>query len=138
MQDPLPKPESLVELALSLTSLFAVVKRSFGIANTRKFKLRSVDCAHSSLQNFPEIAAFTLRKIQLLHYVAQPGVRTTNCVVVNLAADLNLSLTELAQNARSRKDDREAHEMIECRNKIVKVSDDVISMDRSGAVVTMI
>lgn len=121
-EEPEPKPDDLVALRKPLESLFDVLKKSASVGDCHTFQLDAVDCADQTLSDRSEVAAFTLRKIQALRYAATPGVRTTNSVIMFLAADLNLALTELAEEAEARGHSTAFSEIIKCRNQINRAS----------------
>lgn len=133
-EEPRPKPDDLIALRQPLASLFEVLKHSAGIADAHTFRLESVNCSDSILSDRYEVAAFTLRKIQALRYAATQGVRTTNTVIMFLAADLNLSLTEMANGAESRGHDTAFNEIITCRNEINRVSRSVAAMNDADVI----
>lgn len=132
--EPQPKPDGLVALRESLELLFRVLKKSASIADHHTFQLDTVSCADAILSDQYEVAAFTLRKIQTLRYAATPGVRTTNSVIMCLAADLNLSLTAIAKGAQSRGHDSAFTEIIRCRNLINLASVAVARIDDADVV----
>lgn len=133
-EKPEPKPDDLVALREPLESLFDVLKESAGVGDCHTFRLDAVDCADQTLSDRSEVAAFTLREIQALRYAATPGVRTTNSVIMFLAADLNLALTELAEGAEERSHDAAFNEIINCRNHINRVSKAVAVMNDADVI----
>lgn len=127
--DPQPKPEELIALRRPLAGAFQALKQSAGVGDSHTFRLDAVDCADDALSDRSGVAAFTLRKMQALHYVLTPGVRTSNSVIVSYAAELNLSLTELAEAAEARGHEDAHRILINCRNRINEVSKTVASMN---------
>lgn len=121
-RDATPKPPDLVALRRPLESLFITIKESAEVPDSHTFDVASVDCADEALRARSGVAAFTLRKIQALRYVATPGVLTKHSVIVLLAADLNISLTELAAEALSRGHVAACDEMKRCQYEINRVS----------------
>ncbi|MGQ0840442.1 hypothetical protein [Actinokineospora sp.] len=91
-----PKPVELVDLHELTAELFAVVKRAFCVRDRHQFSLLNIDSANGTMSDKREIAVFAMRKLQALRYVTTRGVRTANIVVVCLIADLNVTLTSLA------------------------------------------
>jgi hypothetical protein len=94
-----PKPAEFVALGPLLELLFIELKHSRAVPDTHTFDLRHVDCADAALRDWSSVAAFALRKLQALRYLTKTGVRTRNSIVVILVADLNISLTDLAEEA---------------------------------------
>jgi len=128
---PASKPADLVALRGLLTSLFAALKNAVGVEDSHTFRLDTIDCADEALTSYNDVAAFTLRKMQALHYVATPGVRTSNNVVMILASDLNLSLGELANHVLTTGREDVFREIIDGRLAINRVSKAVGSLNRS-------
>ena len=128
------KPAELVALRAPLASAFDILKQAVGVGDTHTFRLDDINCGGKDLIDRYEVAAFTLRKLQARYYVATPGVLTRNTVVMFLAADLNLSLTEMADYARSLNRDDAFKQIIECRNAINRVSMLVASLSKSHPV----
>ena len=59
-----------------------------------EFDLTAVDSAVRELGDPQLIAAFAMRKLQALHLLATPGVRTTTDVVVAIVSDLDRALLQ--------------------------------------------
>ena len=68
--------------------------------------LRQVDSAVAELGDPQMIAALAMRKLQALHLLATPGVRTTTDVVVAIVNDLERALVQ-APNMRLKRQARD-------------------------------
>jgi hypothetical protein len=90
-----PKPPELVSLYAATSEAFGMLKEEFQVPDTYELVLHDVDAAEPFLTSTLDIAAITMRKIQALRWVTQPGVETANDVVVTLAADLLRALDHL-------------------------------------------
>jgi hypothetical protein len=116
--------------------MFEALKESSGVGDAHTFNLRSIDCDVDSLSDRTAVAAFTLRKLQALYFIVQPGILTKNSIVMFLAADLNLSLTEMAAEAL-RRGHNDVHDLtIDGRNLINKAAY-VVSTIVGGEIVVL-
>ncbi len=97
----IPKPDELVALYGVTTELFLVLKRWFGVPDAVQLDLSNIDAATTEMADPVMIAALAMRKLQALHLVATPGVKTTTDVVVSVVQDLNRALVQ-APNMRLR------------------------------------
>jgi len=97
----IPKPDELVALYGVTTELFVVLKRWFGVPDAVKLDLSNIDAATTEMADPVMIAALAMRKLQALHLVATPGVKTTTDVVVSVVQDLDRALVQ-APNMRLR------------------------------------
>ena len=130
------KPPEFVALGPLLEFLFTELKRSRAVPDAHTFHLHHVDCADAVLRDWSSVAAFALRKIQALRYLTKAGVRTRNSVVVILVADLNISLTELAEEAAQNSDAPLGRLLLDCRDTLNAVAQ-VVSAIHDGAVVDL-
>ncbi len=94
-----PKPDELLALYGVTTELFVVMKRWFGVPDTVQLDLSNIDAAIAEMGDPVMIAALAMRKLQALHLVATPGVRTTTDVVITVVQDLDRALVQ-APNMR--------------------------------------
>jgi hypothetical protein len=95
--DPTPtiaKPDALLALHDVTTEMFAMLRDWFGVAPHISLDLREVDSAVAELGDPVLIAALAMRKLQALHLLATPGVRTTTDVVVAIVNDLDRALIQ--------------------------------------------
>ena len=74
--------------------LFDILRRWFGVPRTVELDLSEVDSAVAELGDPVMIAALAMRKLQALHLLATPGVRTTTDVVVTIVGDLERALVQ--------------------------------------------
>jgi hypothetical protein len=97
----IPKPDELLALYGVTTELFLILKRWFAVPDAVALDLTSVDAATAEMGDPVMIAALAMRKLQALHLVATPGVKTTTDVVVTVVQDLDRALVQ-APNMRLR------------------------------------
>ena len=97
----IPKPDELLALYGVTTELFVVLKRWFGVPDAVSLDLSAIDAATAEMADPVMIAALAMRKLQALHLVATPGVKTTTDVVVTVVQDLDRALIQ-APNMRLR------------------------------------
>jgi hypothetical protein len=90
----LPKPNELLALHDVTTELFNLLQRWFTIGPTVTLNLEAVDSAFHELGDPTLIAAMAMRKLQALHLLSMPGVRTTTDVVVTIVQDLDRALIQ--------------------------------------------
>jgi hypothetical protein len=88
------KPEELLALHDVTTEMFAILRRWFGVPERVTLDLREVDSAVTELGDPVLIAAMAMRKLQALHLLSTPGVRTTTDVVVAIVQDLQRALIQ--------------------------------------------
>ena len=87
--DVLPKPDALLALDGVTAELFETLRDWFDVGPTVTLDLRRVDSAVADLGDPQLIAAMAMRKLQALHLLSTPGVRTTTDVVVAMVNDLD-------------------------------------------------
>jgi hypothetical protein len=92
------KPQALLNLRDVLPAVYNILKRDFYSASTFTFFLdEGIDAVtEEQLANSLEVAAFTMRKLQLLYLLSQAGVTTTNDTVVGLCREITRSLRQLS------------------------------------------
>lgn len=89
-----PKPDELLALHGVTTEMFHTLRRWFGVPAVVALDLRDVDSAVTELGDPVMIAAMAMRKLQALHLLSMPGVRTTTDVVVTIVQDLDRALVQ--------------------------------------------
>ncbi len=90
----IPKPDELLALHSVTAEMFDMLRRWFDVPEEVTLNLREVDAAVSELGDPLLIAAMAMRKLQALHLLATPGVRTTTDVVVTIVQDLQRALLQ--------------------------------------------
>ncbi|CAN5526754.1 hypothetical protein BH20ACT2_BH20ACT2_22050 [soil metagenome] len=88
------KPDELLALHGVTAELFATLRQWFDVADSVALDLRQIDAAVAELGDPQMIAALAMRKLQALHLLATPGVRTTTDVVVAIVNDLDRALVQ--------------------------------------------
>lgn len=92
----LPKPPELLALSEVTTELFETLKEWFDVPTSVVLDLSAVD-SEKVVREMAEpfmIAALAMRKLQALHLLATPGVRTSTDVVVTIVQDLTRALLQ--------------------------------------------
>jgi hypothetical protein len=97
--DSLPKPDELLALHGVTTELFTTLRRWFSVPPRITLNLEEIDSAVAEMGDPVLIAAMAMRKLQALHLLSTPGVRTTTDVVVTIVQDLDRALIQ-APNMR--------------------------------------
>lgn len=90
----IPKPDALLALHDVTAEMFVMLREWFDVAPQVTLDLREVDSAVAELGDPVLIAALAMRKLQALHLLATPGVRTTTDVVVAIVNDLERALIQ--------------------------------------------
>lgn len=88
------KPDELLALHSVTTEMFATLRQWFDVPTEVTLNLRDVDSAVRELGDPMLIAAMAMRKLQALHLLATPGVRTSTDVVVAIVQDLQRALIQ--------------------------------------------
>ncbi len=88
------KPDELLALSAVATELFETLRRWFDVPPRVTLDLSEVDSAVTELGDPVLVAAMAMRKLQALHLLATPGVRTTTDVVVAIVQDLQRALIQ--------------------------------------------
>src|ERR687894_559788 len=95
----IPKPDELLALHGVTAEMFAILRRWFDVPPKVTLDLSEVDSAVAELGDPVLVAAMAMRKLQALHLLSTPGVRTTTDVVVSIVQDLQRALLQ-APNMR--------------------------------------
>lgn len=90
----LPKPDELLALHDVTAELFGRLRDWFDVPDSVPLNLAGVDSAVEELSNPVMVAALAMRKLQALHVLSTPGVRTTTDVVVIIVQDLDRALRQ--------------------------------------------
>jgi hypothetical protein len=90
----LPKPDAVLALHDVTAELFARLRDWFDVPDTVTLDLAGIDTAVSELGDPVMVAALAMRKLQALHLLSTPGVRTTTDVVVTIVQDLERALVQ--------------------------------------------
>jgi hypothetical protein len=90
----IPKPSELLAARTSAEELFALLRRWFDVPEEVTLDLRAVDSAVAEMGEPQLIMAMAMRKLQALHLITTPGVRTTTDVVLTVIQDLERALLQ--------------------------------------------
>jgi hypothetical protein len=90
----LAKPDELVALHSVTAELFEILRRWFAVPDEVSLDLTEIDSAVREMGDPVMIAALAMRKLQALHLIATPGVRTTTDVVIVIVQDLDRALIQ--------------------------------------------
>lgn len=88
------KPDELLALHDVATEMFDTLRRWFDVDERVTIDLAAVDSAVVELGDPRMIAAMAMRKLQALHLLATPGVKTSTDVVVAIVQDLDRALVQ--------------------------------------------
>jgi hypothetical protein len=91
-----PKPSELLALTEVTAELFETLKEWFDVPSSVALDLSAVD-SEKVVREMSEpsmVAALAMRKLQALHLLATPGVRTSTDVVVTIVQDLTRALLQ--------------------------------------------
>lgn len=91
---PLAKPDELLAIDGATEELFELLRRWFDVPPAITLDLADIDSAVAELGDPQMVAAMAMRKLQALHLLATPGVRTTTDVVVAIVNDLERALVQ--------------------------------------------
>lgn len=92
--EPIPKPDALLRLHGVTAELFEILKDWFDVPDRVGLDLEEVDSAVAELGDPQMIIALAMRKLQALHLLATPGVRTATDVVVAIVNDLERAMVQ--------------------------------------------
>ena len=92
--DVVPKPPELLALHDVTEELFATLKEWFDVPDRVGLDLSSTDAAVREMADPVMVAALAMRKLQALHLLSTPGVRTSTDVVVTIVQDLTRALMQ--------------------------------------------
>jgi hypothetical protein len=95
------KPRELLAARTSVEVLFGLLRDWFAVPAHVTIDLRGVDSAVGELSDPQLVMAMAMRKLQALHLLTTPGVRTTTDVVLTVIQDLERALMQ-APTARLR------------------------------------
>ena len=92
----LPKPPELLALSEVTAELFETLKEWFDVPAAVVLDLSAVDSEQvvREMADPQMVAALAMRKLQALHLLATPGVRTSTDVVVTIVQDLTRALLQ--------------------------------------------
>jgi hypothetical protein len=90
----IPKPRELLAVRTSAETLFELLRRWFDVRQRVTLDLRAVDSAVAELGDPQLVMAMAMRKLQALHLLTTPGVRTTTDVVITVIQDLERALLQ--------------------------------------------
>ncbi|CAN5281968.1 hypothetical protein BH20ACT8_BH20ACT8_13400 [soil metagenome] len=88
------KPHELLAARGSTAELFRLLRAWFDVSDQVTLDLRAVDSAVEELGNPQLVIAMAMRKLQALHLLTTPGVRTTTDVVLTVIQDLERALLQ--------------------------------------------
>lgn len=92
--EPIAKPNELLAARGSAEVLFALLREWFDVPEAVTLDLRAVDSAVAELGDPQLVMAMAMRKLQALHLLTTPGVRTTTDVVLTVLGDLERALLQ--------------------------------------------
>jgi hypothetical protein len=92
--DEIPKPSELLAARRSAERLFETLRDWFGVPEHVTIDLVGVDSAVAELGDPQLVMAMAMRKLQALHLLTTPGVRTTTDVVLTVIQDLERALLQ--------------------------------------------
>jgi hypothetical protein len=90
----LPKPDALLALHDVTAELFGRLQEWFDVPEAVTLDLSGIDSAVNELGDPVMVAALAMRKLQALHLLSTPGVRTSTDVVVTIVQDLDRALIQ--------------------------------------------
>jgi hypothetical protein len=90
----LPKPDAVLALHDVTAELFGRLRDWFDVPDSVSLDLSAIDSAVAELGDPQMVAALAMRKLQALHLLSTPGVRTTTDVVVTIVQDLDRALLQ--------------------------------------------
>jgi hypothetical protein len=90
----IPKPHELLAARQSAEELFELLRGWFDVPDEVTIDLRGIDSAVQELGDPQLVMAMAMRKLQALHLLTTPGVRTTTDVVLTVIQDLERALLQ--------------------------------------------
>jgi hypothetical protein len=90
----IPKPRELLAARTAAEVLFGLLRDWFHVPAHVTLDLRGVDSAVAELADPQLVMAMAMRKLQALHLITTPGVRTTTDVVLTVIQDLERALLQ--------------------------------------------
>jgi hypothetical protein len=88
------KPRELLAARTSAETLFSLLRTWFAVPERVTLDLRSIDSAVEEMSDPQLVMAMAMRKLQALHLLTTPGVRTTTDVVLTVIQDLERALLQ--------------------------------------------
>lgn len=88
------KPVELLALHDVSAELFETLRRWFDVPDHVTIDLAEVDSAVAELGDPVMVAAMAMRKLQAIHLLSTPGVKTSTDVVVSIVQDLDRVLLQ--------------------------------------------
>ncbi len=88
------KPHELLAARTSAEVLFDLLRDWFDVPPHVTLDLRGVDSAVAELSDPQLVMSMAMRKLQALHLLTTPGVRTTTDVVLTVIQDLERALVQ--------------------------------------------
>ncbi len=92
--DTVAKPDELLALHGVTARMFTILRRWFDVPTSITLDLAAVDSAVAELGDPQLVAAMAMRKLQALHLLSTPGVKTSTDVVVAIVQDLQRALIQ--------------------------------------------
>lgn len=93
-QEAIAKPNELLALHDVTAEMFGMLQRWFNVPEKVTLDLSEVDAAVLEMGDPVMVAAMAMRKLQALHLLSTPGVRTTTDMVVTIVQDLQRALIQ--------------------------------------------
>ncbi|MGH3666034.1 MAG: hypothetical protein ACRDU8_08110 [Egibacteraceae bacterium] len=90
----IPKPSELLAARGAAEALFDLLRDWFDVPDSVRLDLGAVDSAVAELGDPQLVMAMAMRKLQALHLLTTPGVRTTTDVVLTVIQDLERALLQ--------------------------------------------
>lgn len=90
----LAKPDELLALHSVTEELFDTLRHWFSVPDSVPLDLTAIDSVVSEMSDPVMIAALAMRKLQALHLLATPGVRTSTDVVLAIVNDLERAMVQ--------------------------------------------
>jgi hypothetical protein len=94
MMEEIPKPRELLAARTAAEALFKLLREWFDVPSSVTIDLGAVDSAVTELGDPQLVMAMAMRKLQALHLLTTPGVRTTTDVVLTVIQDLERALMQ--------------------------------------------
>lgn len=96
------KPAALVAIADVLPQTFDALKTCYKVKDYFALDLNAIDAIpEEQFAQHLEIAALSMRKIQLLYVISQRGVRTRADIVISLCAELVTAIDALLETTKA-------------------------------------
>ena len=92
--DVVPKPDALLALYGTTAEMFETLRAWFDVPPHITLSLETIDSATLEMSDPVLIMGMAMRKLQALHLLSTPGVRTTTDVVIAIVQDLERALVQ--------------------------------------------